>query len=57
MKSFNSSSTHLGRGALLFPLCLVLFEFAVYIANNIIQPGMMAVVESFNASMNGCRRQ
>lgn len=50
MKSLNSSSARLGRGALLFPLCLVLFEFAVYIANDMIQPGMMAVVESFNAS-------
>lgn len=37
-------------GALLFPLCLVLFEFAVYIANDMIQPGIMAVVESFNVS-------
>lgn len=34
----------------MLPLCLVLFEFAVYMANVMIQPGMMAVVESFNAS-------
>jgi DHA1 family multidrug/chloramphenicol efflux transport protein-like MFS transporter len=32
---------------LLFPLALVLFEFAVYIANDMIQPGMMAVVHEF----------
>lgn len=50
MKSSISSPARLGRGALLFPLCLVLFEFAVYIANDMIQPGMMAVVESFNVS-------
>ncbi|CNE28334.1 MFS transporter [Yersinia nurmii] len=41
----------LGRRALLFPLCLVLFEFAAYIANDMIQPGMLAVVADFNASI------
>lgn len=30
-----------------FPLALVLFEFAVYIANDMIQPGMLAVVHEF----------
>jgi len=33
----------------LFPLCLVLFEFATYIGNDMIQPGMLAVVANFNA--------
>jgi hypothetical protein len=35
----------LGRQALLFPLCLVLYEFSTYIGNDMIQPGMLAVVE------------
>ncbi|AEX50021.1 arabinose efflux permease family protein [Rahnella aquatilis CIP 78.65 = ATCC 33071] len=39
----------MGRQALLFPLCLVLFEFATYIGNDMIQPGMLAVVANFNA--------
>lgn len=33
----------------MFPLCLVLFEFATYIGNDMIQPGMLAVVANFNA--------
>ncbi|WP_213991275.1 MFS transporter [Sodalis sp. dw_96] len=49
MQKAFSPATRLGRRALLFPLCLVLFEFAVYIANDMIQPGMMAVIGSFNA--------
>lgn len=49
MQNALSAPAQLGRGALLFPLCLVLFEFAVYIANDMIQPGMIAVVASFNA--------
>lgn len=32
---------------LLFPLALVLFEFSVYIANDMIQPGMLDVVREF----------
>ncbi|TCL05323.1 MULTISPECIES: MFS transporter [Sodalis] len=49
MQNAFSPATRSGRRALLFPLCLVLFEFAVYIANDMIQPGMMAVIETFNA--------
>ncbi len=33
----------------MFPLCLVLFEFATYIGNDMIQPGMLAVVANFHA--------
>jgi MFS transporter, DHA1 family, multidrug/chloramphenicol efflux transport protein len=51
MQTSFSPATRLGRRALLFPLCLVLFEFAVYIANDMIQPGMLAVVADFNASI------
>lgn len=43
------SGKRLGRQALLFPLCLVLYEFSTYIGNDMIQPGMLAVVEQFNA--------
>ncbi|WP_145520336.1 MFS transporter [Yersinia mollaretii] len=50
MQTSFSPATRLGRRALLFPLCLVLFEFAAYIANDMIQPGMLAVVADFNAS-------
>ena len=49
LNSPNTASL-LSRRALLFPLCLVLFEFATYIANDMIQPGMLAVVANFNAS-------
>ena len=33
---------------LLFPLALVLFEFATYIAHDMIQPGMLLVTSEFN---------
>ncbi|MGP4123264.1 MAG: MFS transporter [Sodalis sp. (in: enterobacteria)] len=36
---------------ILFPLSLVLFEFAVYIANDMIQPAMLEVVVNFNAGI------
>ncbi|AIR63043.1 multidrug transporter [Cedecea neteri] len=41
----------LGRQALLFPLCLVLYEFSTYIGNDMIQPGMLAVVDQFQAGV------
>ncbi|WP_411704808.1 MFS transporter [Edaphovirga cremea] len=40
----------LTRRHVLFPLSLVLFEFATYIAHDMIQPGMLQVVEDFGAS-------
>ncbi|QLI82973.1 MFS transporter [Chitinibacter fontanus] len=42
--------THLTWSTLLFPLALVLFEFATYISNDMILPGMPAVVREFGAS-------
>lgn len=45
----SSSRKRLGRKAILFPLCLVLYEFSTYIGNDMIQPGMLAVVQEFNA--------
>ncbi|KEY57218.1 MFS transporter [Serratia sp. DD3] len=50
MKKSLPSAVRLGRQALLFPLCLVLFEFTTYIANDMIQPGMLTVVAELNAS-------
>ena len=49
MQNHSLSGKRLGRSALLFPLCLVLYEFSTYIANDMIQPGMLNVVEQFNA--------
>jgi len=49
MHNSPNTASLLGRRALLFPLCLVLFEFATYIGNDMIQPGMLAVVANFNA--------
>ena len=45
------NNKRLGRHALLFPLCLVLYEFSTYIGNDMIQPGMLAVVEQYNAGI------
>jgi DHA1 family multidrug/chloramphenicol efflux transport protein-like MFS transporter len=49
MHNSPNTASLLGRRALLFPLCLVLFEFATYIGNDMIQPGMLSVVAGFNA--------
>lgn len=51
MKKTLPPAARLGRQALLFPLCLVLFEFTTYIANDMIQPGMLRVVAEFNAGV------
>ena len=51
MDTSTSSRKRLGRKAILFPLCLVLYEFSTYIANDMIQPGMLSVVEEFQV---GC---
>lgn len=51
MQNQLSSGKRLGRQALLFPLCLVLYEFSTYIGNDMIQPGMLAVVEQYQAGI------
>ncbi|MCU4363375.1 multidrug transporter MdfA, partial [Acinetobacter sp. WU_MDCI_Abxc22] len=33
----------LSRATLMFPLALVLFEFSVYIGNDLVQPAMLAI--------------
>jgi len=38
----------LTRRHLIFPLSLVLFEFAIYIAHDMIQPGMLLVTQEFD---------
>lgn len=34
----------------MFPLALVLFEFAVYIGNDLIQPAMLSITQEFGVS-------
>lgn len=52
MQNRLQSGGRLGRQALLFPLCLVLYEFSTYIGNDMIQPGMLAVVEQYQAGLD-----
>ena len=52
MQNKLASGVRLGRQALLFPLCLVLYEFSTYIGNDMIQPGMLAVVEQYQAGID-----
>lgn len=40
----------LNRSTLMFPLALVLFEFAVYMGNDLIQPAMLAITQEFSVS-------
>ena len=46
MHHFKKISTLTGA-TLLFPIALVLFEFAVYIANDMVQPAMLLVTQEF----------
>ena len=40
----------LNRATFMFPLALVLFEFSVYIGNDLIQPAMLAITQDFGVS-------
>jgi len=42
-----SKISYINRVTLLFPFALVLFEFAVYIANDMVQPAMLMVTQEF----------
>jgi len=42
-----SQISKINRATLLFPFALVLFEFAVYIANDMVQPAMLMVTQEF----------
>lgn len=46
----NLSTTPLNRATLMFPLALVLFEFSVYIGNDLVQPAMLAITQEFGVS-------
>jgi len=50
MSSVFQPAEQLNRRQWLFPLSLVLFEFATYIAHDMIQPGMLQVISDFSAS-------
>ena len=41
--------SHLTFRYLVFPFSLVLFEFATYLAHDMVQPGMLLVTREFNA--------
>ena len=43
----NVQTLKLSRATLMFPLALVLFEFAVYLGNDLIQPAMLGVTRDF----------
>lgn len=43
-------TTTLNRSSLMFPLALVLFEFSVYIGNDLVQPAMLAITQDFGVS-------
>ncbi|MGA9698483.1 chloramphenicol efflux MFS transporter CraA [Acinetobacter sp. ANC 3781] len=40
----------LNRATLMFPLALVLFEFSVYIGNDLVQPAMLAITKDFGVT-------
>ena len=50
MSSVFEPASRLNFRQWLFPLSLVLFEFATYIAHDMIQPGMLQVISDFSAS-------
>ncbi|WP_151838601.1 chloramphenicol efflux MFS transporter CraA [Acinetobacter radioresistens] len=46
----NIQTTTLSRATLMFPLALILFEFSVYIGNDLVQPAMLAITRDFGVS-------
>lgn len=46
----NAYTTKLNRATIMFPLALVLFEFSVYIGNDLVQPAMLAITQEFGVS-------
>lgn len=46
----NVQTATLNRAMLMFPLALVLFEFSVYIGNDLVQPAMLAITKDFGVS-------
>ena len=46
----NIEPVKLNRATIMFPLALVLFEFSVYIGNDLVQPAMLAITKEFGVS-------
>lgn len=46
----NLQKMTLNRATIMFPLALVLFEFSVYICNDLVQPAMLAITQDFGVS-------
>ena len=46
----NFPKATLNRATIMFPLALVLFEFSVYICNDLVQPAMLAITQDFGVS-------
>ena len=46
----NIQTTRLTRATFMFPLALVLFEFSVYICNDLVQPAMLSITKDFGVS-------
>lgn len=46
----NVQTAALSRATFMFPLALVLFEFSVYIGNDLVQPAMLAITKDFGVS-------
>ena len=55
MLNRSSSGSRLGRQALLFPLCLVLYEFSTYIGNDMSSPVCWPLWSSTTRESSGCR--
>ncbi|ALH94520.1 MFS transporter [Acinetobacter equi] len=46
----STPTVKLNRATMMFPLALVLFEFSVYIGNDLVQPAMLAITQDFGVS-------
>ncbi|OTG88040.1 multidrug transporter MdfA [Acinetobacter sp. ANC 4558] len=46
----STQTVKLNRATFMFPLALVLFEFSVYIGNDLVQPAMLAITHDFGVS-------
>ena len=48
--TLNNPTIRLSLATMMFPLALVLFEFSVYIGNDLVQPAMLAITKEFGVS-------
>lgn len=46
----NEQTLKLNRATIMFPLALVLFEFSVFIGNDLVQPAMLAITQDFGVN-------